>query len=300
VINLSLGGPRDLAIELAVDEAVSLGSLIVAASGNEGDSGNQLGYPAALPHVLTVGATGRDGKVTAFSSSSNYVDVAAPGEDVTVASAIGNNWTTSSGTSFSAPLVSGAAAWIWTARPSLSADQVAEVIRRSARDIGAPGRDPFSGYGMLDVAAALAAPAPVADPGEPNDDVDNVDPEADRNFSRPAPLTTRTVRRAALSARLDRWEDPADVYRLWLPARRAVTVTTSGSADTDLTLFRPGVPSVSGKFIGEYRLARARAQGQSERLRFVNGPSGRWAYLAVTPGRSTSDATYRLAVSVVP
>ncbi len=105
VINLSLGGPRDLAIELAVDEAVSLGSLIVAASGNEGDSGNQLGYPAALPHVLTVGATGRNGQVTAFSSSSSYVDIAAPGEDVTVASAIGNNWITSSGTSFSAPLV---------------------------------------------------------------------------------------------------------------------------------------------------------------------------------------------------
>jgi subtilisin family serine protease len=300
VVNLSLGGQRDLAIDLAVQEAVSLGSLIVAASGNEGDEGNELSYPAALPHVLTVAATGRDGQITGFSSTSNYVDIAAPGDDITVASALGNNWTTSSGTSFSAPLVSGAAAWVWTARPTFTADQVAEVLRRSARDLGAPGRDTSSGFGMLNVAAALAAPTPVADRGEPNDDVDNVNPDGERNFSNQAPLTTKTVRRATISARLDRWEDPADVYRVWLPARRSINVTSSATTDTDLTLYRTGVPSIAGKFISEYRLTRARTQGKVERLRFVNGATGRWAYLAVSPGRSAGDATYRLAVAVNP
>ena len=106
------------------------------------------------------------------------------------------------------------------------------------------------------------------------------------------------MRRAAFSARLDRWEDPADVYRVWLPARRTLTVTATGSADTDLTLYRSGVPSVTGKFISEYRLARARTQSTTERLRYVNGPSGRWAYVAVTPGRATTDATYRLVAVV--
>lgn len=303
VINLSLGGPRDLAIELAVEEAVSLGSLVVAASGNDGDSGNPLGFPAALPRVLTVAATGRDGQVAAFSSSSPYVDLAAPGDQVLVAESnlVGGqperSWGFESGTSFAAPLVSGAAAWLWTVRPELAADQVAEVLRRSARDIGAPGRDPFSGFGLLDVAAALAYPAPIPDTREPNDDVDNVDPDGDRNFSRPPPLTTKTLRRATLTARVDRWEDPSDVYRVWVPARMSLTAVTTG-ADTDLALFRVGVPSVSSRFVGEYRLARARTRAATERLVFANGRSGRWAYLVVTPGRSAVDATYRLSVTV--
>ena len=80
VINLSLGGRhRDLSIELAVSEAVATGSLVVAASGNDGDRGSPLGYPAALPHVTTVGATDRSGAIAAFSSRSPYVDLVAPG-----------------------------------------------------------------------------------------------------------------------------------------------------------------------------------------------------------------------------
>ena len=161
VLNLSVGGTRDVAIEVAVNEAVARGVLIVASSGNDGDRGNAIGYPAAFPHVTTVAATERSGAVASFSSRSPYVDIAAPGADMPVASALGKNWQHSSGTSFSSPLVAGAAAWIWTARPELSAAQVGEILRRSARDIGAPGRDSASGFGMLDVRAALALATPI-------------------------------------------------------------------------------------------------------------------------------------------
>ena len=160
VINLSIGGDRDLPIELAVSEAVATGSLVVAASGNDGDRGSPVGFPAALPHVTTVAATDRSGGVAAFSSRSPYVDIAAPGDGVFVASALGKDWRPSSGTSFSSPLVAGAAAWLWTVRPDLDAGQVAEVLRRSARDIDQPGRDPATGFGMLNLAAALAGTRP--------------------------------------------------------------------------------------------------------------------------------------------
>ena len=63
VVNLSLGGDRDEAIALAIQEAIARGTLVVAASGNEGLEGSPLTYPAALPHVLTVGATARAGGV---------------------------------------------------------------------------------------------------------------------------------------------------------------------------------------------------------------------------------------------
>jgi subtilisin family serine protease len=297
VINLSLGGPRDLAIEYATEEAVARGSLVVAASGNDGDRGSPLGYPAALPHVVTAAATDRSGAVAAFSSRSPYVDVAAPGDEITVASALSGGWRETSGTSFSSPLVAGAAAWIWTARPQLDAGQVAEIIRRSARDIGPPGRDPASGFGVLDVGAALSLPAPTRDPGEPNDDMDNVDPNGDRNYVARPPLTTATTTRAAFSARVDRWEDPRDIYRLWLPARKRVTITATSAADVDLGLYRTGVPTVVGPSATDYRLARARTRGTTERLVFQNPGAGRWAYVAVSPHRSSLDATYRLVIT---
>jgi subtilisin family serine protease len=297
VINLSLGGDRDLPIELAVSEAVATGSLVVAASGNDGTRGSPIGYPAALPHVTTVAATDRSGGIAAFSSRSSYVDVAAPGADIIVASALGKNWRPSSGTSFSSPLVAGAAAWLWTVRPDLDAGQVAEIVRRSARDIDQPGRDAASGFGMLNVAAALTLPSPIRDPFEPNDDVDEVSPNGERNFRKAPPLTTTSRQSSRIDARVDTWEDPRDVYRVWLPAKRRVTFQLSGTADGDLTLHRATAPTVAGRFASTGRLAQATARGTTERLVYVNTGAGRWAYVTVKLPARTIDATYRLTAS---
>ena len=297
VINLSLGGDRDLPIELAVSEAVATGSLVVAASGNDGTRGSPVGFPAALPHVITVAATDRTGAVASFSSRSPYVDIAAPGDDIVVASALGRDWRPSSGTSFSSPIVAGAAAWLWTARPELDAGQVAEILRRSARDIDQPGRDPASGFGMLNVQAALGLPSPVRDPFEPNDDVEEVDPSGDRNLAKAPPLTTRTKLTARIGGRVDGYEDPRDVYRVWLPAGRRVTMQLTGSADGDLSLHRANTRTVAGRFASAGRLAQASTRGQTERLVYLNSGAGRWAYVTVGLPARTPDATYRLAVS---
>jgi subtilisin family serine protease len=297
VINLSLGGDRDVAIDLAVSEAVASGSLVVAASGNDGTRGSRIGYPAALPHVTTVAATDESGAVASFSSRSPYVDLAAPGDNILVASALGKNWQPSSGTSFSSPLVAGAAAWLWTARPTLDAGQVAEILRRSARDIGQPGRDSAAGFGVLNVASALALATPIRDPYEPNDDVDEVDPNGDRNFSHAPALTTRTKQAARIAGRVDLWEDPRDVFRVWLPAGRQVTFQLSGTGDGDLSLHAASARSVSGSFASQGRLRQATAKSTTERLVYANRGAGRWAYVTVRlPGR-TSDSTYRLGVS---
>lgn len=297
VINLSVGGSRDLAVELAVQQAVALGSLVVAASGNSGEEGSPIGYPAALAHVTTVAATDASGAVASFSSRSPYVDLAAPGVGILVASAIGGNWQPEDGTSFSSPIVAGSAAWVWTARPELTASQVAEILRRSARDIGPSGRDPASGFGLLDVAAALALPAPVKDPSEPNDDVDEVDPARDMYLSQQPPLTTSARRSGRIAGRVDEWEDPRDVFRLWLPAHRRVVATLKATANGDLSLFSATAPTVFGRFATTGRLARAQAAGTTEALVYENTGRGRWAYLAVTLPPTTVSATYRLSVA---
>ena len=170
VINLSLGSAQpDVGIDAAIAQAVRLGSLVVAASGNSGEEGSPPSYPAVDKHVFTVGATDQNDQPASFSSRSDSVDIAAPGVGIEVATALDNSWAPEDGTSFSSPMVAGAAAWLWTVRPDLNADQVAQILRKSARDVATPGYDTATGYGILDMTAALAAPTPRSDTAEPND-----------------------------------------------------------------------------------------------------------------------------------
>jgi hypothetical protein len=135
------------------------------------------------------------------------------------------------GTSFAAPLVSAAAAWIWTVRPNLSASQVADLLRESARPLGPQRFDPKTGFGVIDIAAALAAPTPRGDPGEPNDDVVQVKPGQLFSNGEP-PITTATRPSIRISGTLLQAEDPRDLYRIWVPAHRTVRVSldSTGSA----------------------------------------------------------------------
>src|SRR5207253_2446980 len=136
-----------------------------------------LSYPASYPHVLTIGATDQTGGVASFSSQSNHVDLAAPGRHIFVAEPVSDDpsgYIFASGTSFSAPMVSAASAWVWTIRPQLDNTQLFDVMRYSAHDIDAPGFDRATGFGMLSIPSALAFAAPARDPLEPNDDIDQV------------------------------------------------------------------------------------------------------------------------------
>ncbi len=298
VINLSLGSPeKDDLVEQAIDKAFAEGSLVVVAAGNGGSDGNPPEYPADYPHVLTVGATDRNDAAAAFSSRSPYVDLAAPGVDVTVATASDAGWAAESGTSFATPIVAGAAAWVWTARPGLDNTQLFEVMRRSARDVGAPGHDDASGYGLLDVAAALRYQAPIRDPLEPNDDVPAVEPYGALSASG-GPLTTPARPRAAIKARLDRLEDPRDVYRIWLPAHRRARIAATSSASVVLRVWGARTTSVVGEENTSMLGKDGRRRPGQKLVVLPPASSGRWAYVEVTlGGRRGLEASYSLAVS---
>jgi hypothetical protein len=237
VITLSLGGFFESRLERqAILDAVERGSIVVAASGNERESGSPLAFPANLPHVVTVGSSDPLDNVSGFSSAATGMDVVAPGENVAVAvpfwqAASGYDFET--GTSFSAPIVAGAMGWIWTARPELDNTQVVELMRRSARDIAPAGPDRDSGFGLLDIAAALTRPAPPPDPLEPNDEVDHVRPNGLFFVAKQA-LTDPGRPRAVLTGRVDVTDDPRDIYRAWVPAGRRVTATLQSSRMVDL------------------------------------------------------------------
>lgn len=280
VINLSLGGGEpDPAITSAIDLAVRDGSLVVAASGNSGDEGNDLSFPGASPHVLTVAATDESDQVASFSTQSPWVDLSAPGVDIPVASALDNSYQSEDGTSFSSPMVAGAAAWLWTVRPQLDASQVAEILRLSARDVGPPGYDNATGYGILDMTAALAAPTPPRDSVEPNDSIATA-----------STLTTATRTSARASGRVAAFEDPADVLRVRLPAKKTFTATVTSGSAVSIRLQASSLASSS-------RIALEKIVRGKQTVSFRNTRAGRNAYLVVTPKSGNRDAVYAVAVA---
>jgi hypothetical protein len=171
-------------------------------------------------------------------------------------------------------------------------------MRLSARDIEQPGYDTRSGYGILDIPAALARPAPAPDPQEPNDDVDQV--LANRIFRQAKPAINGPRGGAArLDARLDTGDDRHDVYRLVVPARRQLVVTIAAADTVHGLLASPTTRSLAALDPpANTNLSRA---GRSVRLTFANRGARAAALLAAvnvlseTPGREIG---YRVTVAV--
>jgi subtilisin family serine protease len=306
VISVSLGTADRPVVEQAVYAAVRRGSVVVASVGNERGEGSPEQFPASIPHVFTVGAVDEHLTVAPFSNASRALDLVAPGTNIRVAvpkaiDAVG--YRTASGTSFAVPIVAGAAAWIWTQRPELDAGQVAELLRRSARDVGAPGFDFDTGWGLLDIPAALSAPAPRRDPSEPNDDIDLA--RGAGGFAGITPLLRpRGPRRGDLGGRVDGVEDPRDVYPVWVPARGSLYASVRADADVDLELWAPETVSVLE--VGRARRLDQRARSAQRGLRpeVIEGDNtlarGRYFYVAVRPAPRTRRAAYTLTALTSP
>lgn len=170
VINLSLGGigqtePLQSAIQYAVDKNV----LVIAAAGNAGPNAATT-YPAGNDLTLAVTAIDQTMGSPTFTQRGDYIDVTAPG--VGICSTIrtgsrvdasracanaGEPYITMSGTSMATAFVSGVAALIMSAKPTMTAMQVREVIVATATDIGEIGRDTTFGAGLVNVYAIFRA-----------------------------------------------------------------------------------------------------------------------------------------------
>jgi Subtilase family len=302
VINMSYGSQSICFPEyVALQTAVAQGIVPVAAAGNEFAQNNPLEFPASLPHVLTVAAVGNDLESSYFSNENAAIDLSAFGEGIMTAvppgldgDGVPDGYELQSGTSFAAPMVSAAVAWVRAARPDLTADQVAQAIRLSATDIGRPGWEVSTGFGLLSVGAALAIPTPTRDPAEPNDDMVWVDGRA---FDRPDRPIFTGRRRARLIALLDVYEDPADVYRVRLRPRSRVRVSADPARRDDVALagFRAGARSLRARplTVSSHRgrrVERITLRNRSRRTRTF------YVAVAVQRGVRDLDAAYALRV----
>jgi len=144
-------------LQVVINDAHDSGVLVVAGSGDPlRDDPIPLDayrYPAALDHVVSVAATDRYDERWSDSTYNDMVDVAAPGVNIFSFWPGGHGWWSS--TSLAATHVSSLAALIWSVNPNLTPDQVEEIIKSTAVDLGDPGRDDYYGYGRIDAAAAV-------------------------------------------------------------------------------------------------------------------------------------------------
>lgn len=146
VINLSLTGPPNRLLEVAINKVSRTGVVVLAAAGNDGPMATPK-YPAAYASVVAVTAVDSRGRAFRLANRGDYLALAAPGVNLRHALA-GGGYTTSSGTSFAVPFVSTVVALL---KQDAAGDDVVARLYASALDLGEPGRDEVYGYGLLTI-----------------------------------------------------------------------------------------------------------------------------------------------------
>ncbi|MDX2392839.1 type VII secretion-associated serine protease mycosin [Streptomyces sp. DK15] len=164
VINISLATAKDDPGRAeAVRYALSKGKLIFAGVGNDGDTTNEVRYPAATPGVVGVAAVDAEGAATQESQHGRQVDLAAPGTEIVTGCAKETGLCTSHGTSDASALASASAALVWAAHPDWTNNQVLRVLLNTAgKPVDGVERNDYVGYGV--VRPRVAVPTP-GDPG---------------------------------------------------------------------------------------------------------------------------------------
>lgn len=146
LVNVSLAGPCNKLLDLAVQSATARGMVIVAAAGNNGPDSSPR-YPAAFDDVLAVTAVDAAGQVYAQAVQGLHVDYAAPGVEVLVEDR--GTLRYASGTSVATPLVTARLAADGRMRQAHSLAAVRALLDRSLQDLGAAGRYPVYGAGLV-------------------------------------------------------------------------------------------------------------------------------------------------------
>ena len=310
----------------AVAYAVTNGVVVVAAVGNSDQAPaspwKYASYPSALPHVLGVSAMTDTGGIPTFSNRDRiYNDIAAPGlrilsilprpltarfpacSEQGYSSCGPEEYREAQGTSFAAPQVSAAAAVLLSLRPTLWPEQVTRILQQTTVDLDAStgcaacgsGRDAYSGWGRLDVAAAIAALSkrlPERDFYETNDDLGT------RAY-------TAYGSNRRIQATVDFWDDQDDVYAIELDRNQPVYVGLTGadaSVDLGLAFWLPQARSIERVADFRYRVRTSARSGARQYLSYKPSLGGTF-YIQVrmsSPGATRYRLTDRQGLKLKP
>lgn len=159
VINLSLVGYAMTDSLTAALDDVTTRAIVVSCAGNSGAGTADVLFPAAHPGTIAVGATNEFDELASYSSTGQMVDLVAPGDRVVAADVAPPynpvDSSVRSGCSMATPVVAGVVSLMKAVDPSLTLDQVLDILSVTAVDLGEPGWDPMYGAGRVDAGAAL-------------------------------------------------------------------------------------------------------------------------------------------------
>jgi Subtilase family len=205
------------------------------------------------------------------------------------------------GTSFSAPQVAAAAALMLGVDPTLTPSQLEWILERTATDASPStgcaqcplGRDGLTGWGALDIAAAITrigneADLPTSDAYEPNDDAGT------------AAYSLKGLRK--IDATIDFWDDPIDVYAITLRKGQTLFARLGEGAPprTSLLLWRPGTTHITGvaRTVLANRAARGTATSGQERLSYQATSTGVYYVEVEAGGPTRGPGRYTLSLAV--
>lgn len=174
IISMALGGtsnPKTTTTPCPADEQAAIyyalrkGAVLLAAAGNQGQSGNAVEEPGVCLGVVSVGAVNRQGTVASFSSRHRYVTLTAPGVAIPSLGRIPGAAYAGNGTSQATAIATAVTALVWSKHPSLDGRQVVARLLATLDDRRARP-SPAYGYGQLNgyQAVTAAVPAGAADP----------------------------------------------------------------------------------------------------------------------------------------
>jgi len=154
VANVSYMVHSSSTVQSAAQYMRNKGGVVVSSAGNTG----AFDPTAAGDSLISVSATDSGDTRAGWSTYGSHVDVSAPGVDIW-STAAGGGYSAVSGTSFSSPVTASIVALMMAANPALSPSQIADLLKFTAIDLGAPGYDQYYGFGRVSAAAAVQAAA---------------------------------------------------------------------------------------------------------------------------------------------
>ncbi len=155
ILNMSLGLTTEYAsLKEAIAYAAEKHVIVVSAVGNSGTASQY--YPAKYETVIGVGAVDENGNWYSHSNHNDSVFLTAPGVNVK-STAHRGGYTTGTGTSFSVPQVTAAAAIMLCIDDTLTPDEAMQLLSETASDKGEPGFDAYYGYGIVNIAGMIHA-----------------------------------------------------------------------------------------------------------------------------------------------
>jgi len=321
VINMSLGGygSCDQTSQAAINFARGKGAVVVVAAGNSSTNASS-SSPANCSGVVTVAATGKTGGRASYSNYGSLVTLAAPGGDNGAGilstlnagtSAPGaDNYVNYMGTSMATPHVAGIAALMLAVNAALTPDQVAAMLKASARAFPAPCPDCGAGLADANAAVALAkaavkapAPSPAPTPAPTPSPAPAPAPTpapapapkpapAPPPAPTPAPAPAPTPAPAPAPGTINEIEPNDTLATAQVLKTLPVTVNATLASATDLDNFRVDIPAgkrvvatLTGGSAVAMTLTGSTAAGQQ--LLKIPGATGQTLMLTVTNGSPT-------------